>query len=66
MKEQSKSRQCAQEAQQCLERAAADLRKGVGNADEPQLKAILEASAEVLTGLARTFADYRKNEPARQ
>ncbi len=33
--------------------------------DEPQLKAMFETSAEVLTGLAKAFEDYeRKNEAA--
>jgi hypothetical protein len=33
--------------------------------DEPQLKAMFETSAEVLSGLSKAFSDYeRKNESA--
>ena len=41
------------------------LRADVGNVDEPQLKAMLETSAEVLSGLVKAFRDYEeKNEAA--
>jgi len=41
------------------------LRKDIEEVDEPQLKAMFETSAEVLTGLKRAFSDYeQKNESA--
>ena len=41
------------------------LREDIQKVDEPQLKAMFETSAEVLTGLAKAFDDYeRKNEAA--
>jgi hypothetical protein len=41
------------------------LRQDVLKVDEPQLKAMFETSAEVLTGLEKAFADYEvKNEDA--
>ena len=41
------------------------LRAEVDEAGEPQLKALLETSAEVLAGLGKTFDDYAtKNEAA--
>jgi hypothetical protein len=41
------------------------LREDVGKVDEPQLKAMLETSAEVLGGLIKAFDDYeKKNEAA--
>ena len=41
------------------------LREDIAKVDEPQLKAMFETSAEVLTGLAKAFDDYeRKNEAA--
>ncbi|NOJ38138.1 hypothetical protein [Bradyrhizobium australiense] len=41
------------------------LREDIGKVDEPQLKAMFETSAEVLTGLAKAFDDYeKKNEAA--
>ena len=43
------------------------LRQDVDKVDEPQLKALLEESAEVLGALAQTFEDYqRKTAPAWQ
>jgi hypothetical protein len=43
------------------------LREDVNKVDDPQLKALLETSAEVLGALAKTFEDYRRrNEPAWQ
>jgi hypothetical protein len=57
-----------QRAQQLRERMLdmqASLRTEVGQVDEPQLKALLETSAEVLGGLGRSFGDYAaKNEAA--
>ncbi len=41
------------------------LRSDVEKVDEPQLKAMFETSAEVLSGLSKAFSDYEsKNEPA--
>ena len=41
------------------------LRQDIGKVDEPQLKAMFETSAEVLTGLIKAFTDYeKKNEAA--
>lgn len=41
------------------------LREDIDKVDEPQLKAMFETSAEVLTGLMKAFSDYeQKNESA--
>jgi len=41
------------------------LRSDIEKVDEPQLKAMFETAAEVLTGLKKAFSDYeRKNESA--
>ena len=41
------------------------LREDIGKVDEPQLKAMFETSAEVLTGLTKAFDNYeKKNEAA--
>ncbi|MBP0582637.1 hypothetical protein J8I29_25150 [Labrys sp. LIt4] len=41
------------------------LREDIDKVDEPQLKAMFEASAEVLTGLMKAFSDYeQKSESA--
>ena len=41
------------------------LRGGISKVDEPQLKAMFETFAEVLTGLKKAFSDYeQKNESA--
>ena len=41
------------------------LRADIEKVDEPQLKAMFETSAEVLSGLVKAFHDYeRKNEAA--
>jgi len=57
-----------QHAQQLRERLVGlqdELRAEVADADEPQLKALLESSAEVLGGLGKSFGDYAaKNEAA--
>jgi type III secretory pathway component EscU len=48
-----------------LEQTVHDLRQNVQQAEEPQLKAILETSAEVIGGLVKTLKDYeKKKEPA--
>jgi len=48
-----------------LEETVTHLRQDIGKVDEPQLAAMFETSAEVLTGLAKAFDDYeKKNEAA--
>lgn len=43
----------------------AHLRQDINKVDEPQLKAMFETLAEVLTGLTKAFDDYeKKNEAA--
>jgi hypothetical protein len=43
----------------------AHLRQDIGKVDEPQLAAMFETAAEVLTGLIKAFDDYeKKNEAA--
>jgi len=37
---------------------AKEMREEIKHAKEPQLKAILETSSEVLNSLAKTFSDY--------
>ena len=52
---------------QRLQEIIQHLREDVGKVDEPQLKAMFETSAEVLSGLVKAFQDYeRRNEPAWQ
>ena len=42
-----------------------DLRHDVEHVEDPQLKAIMEVSAEVVAGLVKTFQEYsRKSESA--
>jgi len=56
-----------QKMKQRLQETVEHLREDIEKVDEPQLKAMFETSAEVLTGLAKAFSDYeRKNEPAWQ
>ncbi len=48
-----------------LRDTATHLRQDIGKLDQPQLAAMFETSAEVLTGLVKAFDDYeRKNEAA--
>ncbi len=48
-----------------LEETVTHLREDIKKVDEPQLKAMFETSAEVLTGLTKAFSDYeKKNEAA--
>lgn len=48
-----------------LQETVDHLRQDIGKVDEPQLKAMFETSAEVLTGLIKAFSDYeKKNEAA--
>jgi len=54
-----------QKMQQRLEETIDHLREDIDNVDEPQLKAMFETSAEVLSGLINAFRHYeQKNEPA--
>jgi len=54
-----------QKMQRKLHEIVHHLREDIQKVDEPQLKAMFETSAEVLTGLAKSFRDYeQKNEPA--
>jgi hypothetical protein len=43
-----------------LQDTIAHLREDVKKIDEPQLKAMFETSAEVLTGLVEAFKDYEQ------
>lgn len=48
-----------------LDEVQRDLRQAIGQLDDPQGKALLEVSAEVVGGLSKAFADYQeKSEPA--
>jgi hypothetical protein len=48
-----------------LQETVTHLRQDIGKVDEPQLAAMFETSAEVLTGLVKAFDDYeKKNEAA--
>ncbi len=48
-----------------LQDTVSHLREDIQKVDEPQLKAMFETSAEVLSGLLKAFNDYEaKNEPA--
>jgi len=48
-----------------LEETIEHLRADIEKVDEPQLKAMFETSAEVLSGLAKVFSDYERwDEPA--
>jgi hypothetical protein len=50
---------------QRLEEVVTHLRQDIGKVDDPQLKAMFETAAEVLTGLVKAFDDYdKKNEAA--
>jgi hypothetical protein len=50
---------------QRLDETITHLREDIEKVDEPQLKAMFETSAEVLTGLSKAFRDYeQKNESA--
>lgn len=51
----------------CLDDLRRDLRRAIDAVDDPQGKALLEVSAEVLGGLITAFEHYRdKSEPAWQ
>jgi len=48
-----------------LEETVTHLGEDIKKVDEPQLKAMFETSAKVLTGLTKAFSDYeKKNEAA--
>ena len=53
---------------QKMQKALADirnhLREDVQKVDEPQLKAMFETSAEVVTGLVKAFDDYEEKTEA--
>ena len=51
--------------QKALQDIRNHLREDIQKVDEPQLKAMFETSAEVLSGLEKAFKDYeQKNEKA--
>jgi hypothetical protein len=55
----------SQKMQTRLQETIDHLRNDIGQVDEPQLKAMFETGAEVLTGLKKAFSDYeKKNEAA--
>jgi hypothetical protein len=61
----SDPRHHTQKMQKALHEICDHLREDIKKVDEPQLKAMFETSAEVLTGLEKAFRDYeQKNEPA--
>jgi hypothetical protein len=62
--EESSAKFHAARMQSWLEGAIEDLRADIPKVAEPQLKAVMETSAEVLGGLARAFDDYRKKNEA--
>ena len=53
-----------QKMKQRLQETVTHLRQDIEKVDEPQLAAMFETSAEVLTGLVKAFDDYEKNEAA--
>jgi hypothetical protein len=54
-----------QKMQKALQDIRNHLREDIKKVDEPQLKAMFETSAEVLSGLEKAFKDYeQKNESA--
>lgn len=54
-----------QKMQKALHDIRNHLREDIQKVDEPQLKAMFETSAEVLSGLEKAFKDYeQKNEKA--
>jgi hypothetical protein len=59
------SRHHTQKMRKALQEIRTHLRQDIQKVDEPQLKAMFETSAEVLSGLERAFKDYeQKNESA--
>ncbi|MDH2400588.1 hypothetical protein QCM77_11650 [Bradyrhizobium sp. SSUT18] len=54
-----------QKMKQRLQETVTHLREDIRKVDEPQLAAMFETSAEVLSGLVKAFDDYeKKNEAA--
>ena len=54
-----------QTMKQRLQETVTHLREDIRKVDEPQLTAMFETSAEVLSGLVKAFDDYeKKNEAA--
>jgi hypothetical protein len=54
-----------QKMKERLKETVTHLRQDIDKVDEPQLKAMFETSAEVLTGLVKALDDYeKKNESA--
>lgn len=54
-----------QNMQRRLQETIDHLRSDIDKVDEPQLRAMFETAAEVLTGLIKAFRDYeQKNEAA--
>jgi len=54
-----------QKMKQRLQETVPHLREDIRKVDEPQLMAMFETSAEVLSGLVKAFDDYeKKNEAA--
>ncbi|MDA9423341.1 MULTISPECIES: hypothetical protein [Bradyrhizobium] len=54
-----------QKMQKALQEIRNHLREDIQKVDEPQLRAMFETSAEVLSGLEKAFKDYeQKNEKA--
>jgi hypothetical protein len=49
-----------QKMQKRLQEIIDHLRADVGKVDEPQLQAMFETSAEVLSGLKKAFSDYEQ------
>ncbi len=65
--EEKNPRHHTQKMKQRLHETIDHLRADIKKVDEPQLKAMFETSAEVLTGLEKAFDDYeKKNEAAWQ
>jgi hypothetical protein len=63
--QQHDPRQRARDLRAQLDGLKDALRADVEQFDEPQLRALLESSAEVIGGLGKTFGDYAaKNEAA--
>jgi hypothetical protein len=53
-----------QQMKKRLHETVTHLREDIGKVDEPQLAAMFETSAEVLSGLIKAFDDYKKKNEA--
>lgn len=61
----SNPHQHVQRIQNRLQETINHLREDIEKVEEPQLRAMFETSAEVLTGLKKAYSDYEeKKEPA--